>query len=160
MAVPDALAEDDWNHEDEFHEAQLHILDQVEELMLERYEADQRAQHSEQREQQAEQRVQQAKQRVQQAEQRTQLAEQNAQWQKELNDKLFADTKKIFDDNKKIFDASQREEQKIWEKNLELGNQNWGLKQQLNSLYFAAIMLGVVLAFGAFIYFVQHLNLT
>lgn len=46
MAVPPSLAEDDWNHEDEFHETQLQLLD-------ERDEAEQRAQQVEQREHQA-----------------------------------------------------------------------------------------------------------
>ncbi len=46
MAELPAPAEDDWNYEDEFHEAQLQLLDQLEETMLERDEAEQRAQHA------------------------------------------------------------------------------------------------------------------
>ena len=64
MAELPAPAEDDWNHEDELHEAQLQLLGQLEETMLERNEAEQRAQQAVWLEQQEQQRVQQAEQRA------------------------------------------------------------------------------------------------
>ena len=67
MAALPAPAEDDWNHEDEFHEAQLQLLDQLEGTMLERDEAEQRAQQAVWLVQQEPQRAQQEQQRAQQA---------------------------------------------------------------------------------------------